>query len=280
MRNLFLASAAFGGLICGSVSAADGAWISDPVTECQIWNSGERSPGEGVSWSGACIDGKAAGRGTAVFWDSNGLEARFDGDMNNGKANGYGFTWIRNDEMTGYDLYEGFFVEGQPDGEITISTHDGYEFTGEFLDGTDNTVGELVSPDGWAMRGEILNGEMVGTAFVYFETEEGEQYVGAAENNQKHGIGSMVSPDETSYVGEFENGSPSGLGFFEDPTKGSRFVGQFDNGTPNGVGTALDADGVAYQGRFVNGVPDGTILVTKADGTQETEVWQNGSKVE
>ncbi|WP_223428301.1 MORN repeat-containing protein [Tateyamaria pelophila] len=280
MRKLFLASSAVGALMCGSVSAADGAWLTDPVTDCEIWSSGEPSSHERISWSGACIDGKAAGRGTAVFWDDDGLEARYDGDMINGKADGYGIVWMRNAEMTGYDLYEGSFVAGDFDGEVTISTHDGYEFTGEILDGKESAVGELISPDGWMMRGEILDGKMVGSAFVYFETEEGEQYAGAAENNQKHGIGSMVSPDETSYVGEFENGSPSGLGFLEDPTKGSRFVGQFASGSPNGVGTALDAEGVAYQGRFVDGVPDGTILVTMADGTQSTEQWQNGSKVE
>ncbi|WP_299354298.1 OmpA family protein [uncultured Shimia sp.] len=260
-------------------ASADGAWIPDPVTGCLIWNSGQPSDGEGASWNGACKDGKANGRGTAVFWDANGLEGRFDGDLQNGKADGPGVAWARNDDMTGYDRYEGYFVAGEAAGEVTITTTEGYVFIGEFLEDGDHAVGELTTPEGWVLQGEIKDGQTVGSALAYFETEEGELYFGDVENNAKNGFGMMISPNETSYIGEFKEGSPSGLGVFED-TAGSQFVGQFDAGSPNGVGTAVDSEGVAYQGRFIDGVPDGVILVTDMDGTQRTETWQNGSKVE
>ncbi|MCP4308610.1 MAG: hypothetical protein GY788_27795, partial [bacterium] len=43
---------------CAGAAAADGAFLKDPVTGCEIWTAGDGLPGEGASWSGACEGGK------------------------------------------------------------------------------------------------------------------------------------------------------------------------------------------------------------------------------
>jgi len=262
----------------GQVAPAIGSWLSDPVTGCAIWTAGDDAANEGAMWTGACINGEANGRGTLVFWDELGFEARYDGDVLNGRAEGAGIVWIRNDNGTGVDIYEGSFRAGQPDGEITVTSSAGYVFEGATGDAPGQVVGKLTTPEGWVVSGEIKDGQSVGPALVYYETEAGELYFGDAEDGKRDGFGASVSADDSAYFGEFKQGSASGAGVFDSPD-GTRFVGEFEGGAPNGRGTAMDADGTSYQGMFVDGIAQGLILVTQADGTQSTETWKDGSKV-
>ena len=51
-------------LICpGSGFAAD-FWLKDPDTGCEIWSDEAPTETEVVSWTGACLGGKAVGEGT------------------------------------------------------------------------------------------------------------------------------------------------------------------------------------------------------------------------
>lgn len=256
-----------------------GSWLTDPVTGCAIWTAGDAAAEEGALWNGACINGEANGRGTLVFWDALGFEARYDGDVLNGRAEGNGTVWSRNDDGTGVDTFEGTFRAGKLDGAVKATSSTGYVFDGETGEDEGQVSGRLTTPEGWVVSGDIKDGKSVGSSLVYYETEEGEVYFGDAENNKREGLGTLVSPDDTSYFGEFKDGSASGTGVFESPD-GSSFVGQFEGGAPNGVGTAMDSEGTSYQGRFVDGNPDGLILVTRSDGSQSTETWKDGSKVE
>lgn len=257
---------------------AAGSWLSDPVTGCAIWTAGDDAANEGALWTGACINGEANGRGTLVFWDEQGFEARYDGDVLNGRADGDGTVWIRNEDGTGMDVYEGSFRAGQPDGEITVSSSTGYVFEGVTGDASGQATGKLTTPEGWVVSGEIKDGKSVGSALVFYETEEGEMYFGDAENGQRDGYGTLISADDSAYYGEFKQGVASGPGVFEAPD-GGQFIGRFEGGDPNGHGTAIGADGTSYQGFFIDGKAEGLILVTQVDGTQSTETWKDGSKV-
>jgi outer membrane protein OmpA-like peptidoglycan-associated protein len=262
-----------------TVAGTDGSWLSDPLTDCLIWTVGDVAPNEGATWTGACINGMANGRGSLVFWDAEGFEARYDGDVLNGKADGRGEVWSRSDDGVGFDRIEGTFKSGRPVGDVTIASSDGYVFEGELIGGPDHGIGKLTSPEGWVVDGEVKDGEAIGSSVVYYENDDGEIFFGAAENNKRQGFGSLISADDSSYVGDFDQGSPSGNGLFES-ANGAQFLGQFAEGSPNGVGTALDPDGTSYQGRFVNGAADGLILVTAPDGMQSVETWKDGGKSE
>ncbi|WIY24267.1 OmpA family protein [Parasedimentitalea psychrophila] len=262
-----------------ATAGPDGSWLRDPLTNCMIWTSGDSVTGEGATWTGSCINGMANGRGSLIYWDAKGFETRYDGDVLNGKADGVGKVWYRNDDGSGFESIEGTFKSGEPIGNVLVLSSNGYSFEGELIAGSDHGIGKLTTPEGWVVDGEIMDGTGVGPLLVYYESDEGEIYFGDAENNQRHGFGTLVSTDDTSYVGEFEEGSPSGSGMLES-ANGSSFLGKFAGGSPNGAGTAFDPDGTSYQGSFINGKPEGIILVTMPDGSQSVETWNSGSKVE
>jgi len=64
-------------------------WITTANQPCKIWIP-EPQPDESVTWSGACKDGLATGKGI-LRWTENGKpDVEFDGQYANGKRNGYG----------------------------------------------------------------------------------------------------------------------------------------------------------------------------------------------
>ena len=52
--------------------------------------------------------------------------------------------------------------------------------------------GTLTTPQGWQVKGEIKDGEGIGTLLVYYETEEKELYFGEVENSKRHGSGTLI----------------------------------------------------------------------------------------
>jgi len=279
MKTLQRAAALLPGLmvaaIGGAQAEADQHLLTDAVTGCAVWSVEVPQPGEGISWAGACPDGKAAGDGVLTFWDKAGLTGRYEGQMQGGKLNGAGTLFIRDDETQAFHEYLGTFADGKPVGTGFLKTADGSQFIGELIDGIRHGNGILVTPEGWLVKGEIKDGEGVGTLVVDYETEDGERYFGQAENAKRHGFGVLVTANEDFYAGGFAEGVPDGPGIYQ-AGDGERYAGDFATGKPNGFGTSIDADGNVIQGRFINGEPDGTILVTLPDGTQTVTDWQAG----
>jgi outer membrane protein OmpA-like peptidoglycan-associated protein len=258
---------------------AAGFWLNDPVTDCAIWSAEQPAPGEKASWTGSCANGKASGKGNLLFWDEQGILARYDGEMQAGKVHGVGAMKFRSEDGTGLDSYVGKFENGAPVGEGVLVGHNGYRFEGELIDGINHGRGKLTTPEGWEVRGEIKDGKTVGEALAYYKDANGDLYFGDIENSKRHGFGVLLMANDDAYNGEFVDGAPSGSGMFE-AANGSQYLGIFANGSPNGMGTVIDVEGTSYQGRFVNGGADGQILVTTSDGTQSIETWKDGEKVQ
>ena len=63
-----------------------GAWTVVANSPCKIWNDNP-DPGESVTWSGACVDGKASGKGRVV-WKTGKGEETFEGQYLVGKQHG------------------------------------------------------------------------------------------------------------------------------------------------------------------------------------------------
>jgi len=82
-------------------------WITTTNQPCKLWNP-EPQPDESVTWSGACKDGLATGKGI-LRWTENGkADLEFDGEYANGKRNGPG-VMITPDGMR----FEGVWVNDQ-----------------------------------------------------------------------------------------------------------------------------------------------------------------------
>lgn len=252
-----------------------GGWIKDSVTDCAVWSTDKPGADDGVSWSGACVDGNASGRGVLVWWDDKGLAGRYAGEMDAGKLSGEGRLFLRADDAEGFHEYMGRFSESKPVGKGFLRTAKGARFLGEVIDGVQHGKGILLTKDGWLIKGEIKDGKGVGTLIVDYTTDDGERYLGQVEDGKRNGFGILTASDEDFYAGEFSDGKPDGPGLYKGKA-GDRYAGDFADGKPNGFGTAIDADGNVVQGRFVNGEPEGTMLVTEPDGTQSATKSNDG----
>jgi len=249
-----------------------GGWIEDPISGCAVWSVEAPQPGEGVSWAGACADGKANGHGTLTFWDESGLAGRYTGEMSGGKLDGEGRLYVRDDERGGFHRFLGRFADSRPSGPGFLTPANGARFYGELIDGIRHGRGVLVTADGWMVKGEIMDGKGVGTLVVDYTTDEGERYFGQAEDGQRNGFGVLTDVEGAFFAGRFGAGQPDGPGIYIG-VGGNRYLGDFADGRRNGFGTTVDADGNVIQGRFVDGEPTGTLLVTLPDGTQSVTTW-------
>lgn len=255
--------------------AAADDWMTDRVTGCQVWSAEPLTGEEGVSWTGACTDGRASGQGVLVWWDGRGQAGRYVGGMTDGRLDGQGRLFIREADGDEFHQYVGNFADGRPSGQGFLLKADGTRFVGEAIDGISHVRGIVLTSDGWLVRGEFRGEEGVGTLMVEYETPEGERYFGQAENDARHGWGVLNAPDEDFYAGHFAEGDPDGPGIYVG-IGGDRYFGEFSAGRATGFGTSIDAEGNVIQGRFVEGEPQGTILVTLPDGTQEITEWSGG----
>ncbi len=251
-----------------------GSWMTDPISDCSVWSVDTPDKGDGISWWGACIDGKAGGFGVLTFWDKDGLEGRYTGEMSGGKLNGEGRLYLRDEsDATAFNQFIGRFADSKPDGPGFLMMASGARFYGELIDGIRHGKGVVVTKEGWLVKGEFVDGKGVGTLVVDYTTEEGEHYIGQAEDGKRQGFGILTTKDQNFYAGEFAKGLPAGLGLYRGHA-GDRYLGQYDDGKPHGFGTSMDAEGNVVQGRFVEGEMNGTILVTQTDGEQSVTTWK------
>jgi hypothetical protein len=255
-------------------------WLKDPTTGCQVWSWDDGTANESVSWSGSCADGKAIGTGTLVANDKDGLALVFNGELTAGKIHGFGSLKFRNEETGEFDRYIGNFEGGTPKGNGIYDSSEGWRLEGYFDGAFDSGEGTLYLDENDAViRGEFKDGDLVGDAFIYYETAEGEMYFGDMSGGARDGFGTLIHANDDSYTGEFEKGVASGVGIYEYDN-GSVVMGEFESGSPNGVATVVDLNDVSYQGVFKDGQANGLILVTKPDGSQSVETWVNGEKQE
>src|SRR5579883_969387 len=74
---------------CASAGAAfadpDTHWLTDPQSNCSLFDANAKA-GDSVSWSGACNDGLAEGKGTATFTSNGKQFESFTGSFSKGVA--------------------------------------------------------------------------------------------------------------------------------------------------------------------------------------------------
>ena len=269
-------------LAAGSVAAQ--GWMQDPITGCKARTDAELKNQEQMTWSGACLQGKAAGNGVLVIHDKQGLLISYRGEMEGGYLQGVGLLYIRNDDNGKFDSFIGRFEKNQPRGEGIYASSEGWRMEGEFEGSFDDATGTLIVAatkdlaDDAVVTGKFRKGKLDGAGLSYYETKSGEAYFGETENGKREGFGTLVHANEDTYIGEFAQGVASGYGTYEK-TDGSAMIGIYERGAPNGPGSFIAANGDTYQGIFIDGKAEGLILVTRDDGTQFIETWENGEKI-
>ena len=125
MRKLIMAMA--GLLIAVSPAVAETAqpgWIADASTGCRVWNDHPR-PKETITWSGRCENGLAQGNGVVQWFEDSRLAARMEGEMRDGKGNGYAVvTFVSGTRWDG-DRFEGEYRDNQRNGHGVYTSANG-----------------------------------------------------------------------------------------------------------------------------------------------------------
>ena len=131
--------------------AEEGRWQQvENNPGCSVWNDYSQ-PNDAVTWTGACADNKAQGRGTQVWlFLKNGEwnKEAYEGDLKDGKREGLGVLVFANG-----DRYEGDWKNGKrhgrgilvwgPDGEWA-----GAKYDGEWKDDRRHGAGVYVAANG------------------------------------------------------------------------------------------------------------------------------------
>ena len=143
------------GLVTLTTYAEDGEWIKDQKG-CKHFNPHPQVD-ENLTWTGACKNGFAEGKGQIKWNVSGNLAEEYDGDYVHGRPHGKG-------TMTSHDngqIYSGDWVDGVPTGDGKLVLPDGSTYLGQFLNWRFEGIGELTGPDGRSIYGEWVNGELV-----------------------------------------------------------------------------------------------------------------------
>jgi hypothetical protein len=154
-----------------------------------------------LSWSGACKDGYAEGKGV--------LE------------------WRGGEKSRKFRL-EATLARGTIDGEATLNMADGGKYVGTFSHGAPDGKGYFRDPDGMQYEGEVRNGKRDGVAEGLFP--DGDHYQGQWKDGKPDGTGRMEYVLGGAYEGEWKLGKRHGQGTLTYAGSGRRYVGQFVEG--------------------------------------------------
>jgi len=152
-------------------------WQGTINTECRVWNPDPKA-NETLTWSGACVNGRAEGTGVVVArFPENGAwkEERYEGEMKNGKQHGQGTLYYAEG-----GLFTGLFVEDNP-----------YSGRREF-------------PDGSRYEGTFLNNEFDGNGRYTYR--DGSYYAGEFKRNLPNGNGALHLQGKQPISGHWTNG--------------------------------------------------------------------------
>ena len=163
----------------------------------------------------------------------------YEGEMTNSSYNGKGkFISVDKDE------YIGEFVDGEKDGEGTITFgDDGTVYSGKFVKNNFNGYGKMKWNNGLEYHGNFSDNYLEGNGVLF--NKNGEKYEGKFEKNIFHGKGKYTYLNGDEYEGDFEYGIRKGKGIYRKKN-GFIFEGLWDNNIPNGYGKITFNDNVLH----------------------------------
>ncbi len=161
-----------------------GEWSAAERSGCLVWNI-DPQPRETVTWSGACVDGKASGRGVYVWRFLKGGEwaqSRYEGDMVAGRNHGRGvFEWSSGNR------YKGEVANGLPHGVGVKTWVNGERYEGDWAAGKRHGYGAYTWINGNRYEGDWVEDRRNGQGI--FIWSNGSRYEGPYLNDMRHGEG-------------------------------------------------------------------------------------------
>jgi hypothetical protein len=157
------------------------------------------------------------------------------------------------------DEYVGQWLEGNPSGEGTMTFANGEKYVGQWLEGNPSGEGTMTFANGDKYVGQWLEAKPSGEGTMTFANRE--KYVGQWLEGKESGQGTLTFANGGKYVGQWIERLPSGEGTMTF-ANGSKYVGQWLDGKQSGQGTLTSANGGKYVGQWIEGLPsgEGTVL--------------------
>jgi hypothetical protein len=152
-----------------------GDWIADAHTGCKVWDANPQ-PNESVTWSCACQNGLAQGRGVLDWFQDGKPSEHGEGEWRDGMRTGYGMYAMANGER-----YDGAWQDGSKNGHGVKIWADGSRYDGGWLDNKRHGRGAEVLADG-------------------------SRYDGEWRDDRPDGLGTAVWPNGTTVTGTWVNG--------------------------------------------------------------------------
>jgi hypothetical protein len=260
-----------------------------------------------VTYTGDIVNGKANGKGTAIYDKSkdwietanSDSEDYYTGEWKDNKLDGFGihfnsFVTVIGEFKEGkrhgkvksishYDVYEGDYVNDSPSGKVkeyNPQTKDVFEV--DFVNGSRDGHGKYILINGITYEGEWKKGNPKGKGIYYLQNgvvEKGKwdlEYIDKLRKQERIYNSNCKVFDiylNSSYEGDCLNGFANGFG----TAKGIyTYIGDFVDGKKEGKGKYTYFDGY-YEGDWKNDVRHGIGKLVLLRGDVYEGNWVNGS---
>ena len=149
-----------------TAALAEGRWQQiENKANCAVWNSNP-SANDKVTWTGDCVNGRADGYGKQTWRtlrDGEWEEQIYTGMKLDGKAHGRGVAlWAYGNS------YEGDWKDGKRHGRGIYTDENGNKYEGEFRNGWEDGRGVLVLANGDRYDGDWKDGKRHGRGIFVF----------------------------------------------------------------------------------------------------------------
>ena len=146
-------------------------------------------------------------------------------------------------------------VAAQQDGEVvTKQFDDGGVYEGTFRDGLRHGTGTYRLPNGYEYTGDWVEGEIRGEGVAQFPN--GSVYEGQFASGKPEGVGHITFSDGGTYEGTWKDGKITGQGV-AIYANGVRYEGSFRNALHHGRGVMTWSSGEKYDGEWEDGYAHG-----------------------
>lgn len=140
-----------------------------------------------------------------------------------------------------------------------------------------NLKHQVIEGKDFKYEGFTRDGKKHGMGIYHFSS--GAIYDGEWQLDKMHGKGTYTFSGGDQYQGEWVSGKMNGKGTYRYKN-GDRYVGHWKLGQRHGPGVHYFKAGDKWEGSYVDDRKHGRASYIWSDGKTETEVWENGKRIE
>lgn len=252
----------------------------------------------GDIYDGEWLKGDRTGNGTMNYANGD----IYTGKWGRNKYNGYGTYIWANPQDNDPEKYEGYFLNGERDGQGRITYPGGGYYDGNWKQGWRSGYGECLRGNGDKYCGEWLKGDYHGKGTMLYAN--GDKYEGEWKHSEKNGNGVVTYADgqkfegiwendkefegngycqydDSYYIGEIKNGKRNGYGTYvwlNANTANKEYSGEWLDGNYHGKGVMLYRNGDKYDGEWVKNNKEGQGIMQYANGDTYSGGWLHDQK--